>query len=204
VKLFFTIVFIAQVARGVDACAFVDRFASVHETIRALVRNVDDTADLVKRLNRTSRSRPYKRVETTIAEVRSRAKAQLEALSDIVIGLDSAPDTESKRDAMSLAAADWNAVDLVSDYAGIVLLNEREENLVSMNTSSKWLTFGVNKNSPQTAGDNYARDQLEGKINEPREALRLPELPTVRYERRCGSFTQVPRRQAREPKAGVR
>jgi len=185
----------AQTANDFNVCRLANGFDGVHATVRGLVRDVDETAALVKSLNRTSRSRPYKRVEESIASVRSHVKAMFNALSDILIALDAAPDTRAKKDATALAAADWNAVDLIADYAGAVLLNEREENLVSMNTGSQWLTFGVNKNSPQVAGDNYARDQLEGKMNEPREALRLLQVPEDRYESACNFAPR--RRQAR-------
>lgn len=196
--LMFAIVMLAQATGALNVCRLAERFDSAHAAVTSMVRDVDDMAALVKGLNRTSRSHPYKRVETIIAGVRSRAKITLNELSDIVIELDSMPDTQVKKDALSLAAADWNAVDLISDYASTVLLNEREENLVSMNTSSQWLTFGVNKNSPQVAGDNFARDQLEGKIDEPREALRLPQVPQDRYESVCNVAPR--RRQARESK----
>jgi hypothetical protein len=85
-------------------------------------------------------------------------------------------------------------MELLADYANTIVLYEREQNLVSMNVNGRpYLTFGVHKGAPQAAGDNYARDQLEGKMDEPYGARRMP----VRAEQRYARFCRATKRQAR-------
>jgi hypothetical protein len=169
-----------------SACDLLNRFDTMHTVVTDLTREVEKVDASVRHLHASSRSRPYTRIEGEGREIRLHTKLALNALSDIVIALDTLPNTRGKSAALSLTAAYWNAIELLADYASTVVLYEREENLVSMNVNGRpYFTFGVNKGAPQVAGDNYAMDQLEEKVDEPREAVRMQELPESRYGHLC-------------------
>jgi hypothetical protein len=180
-----------------NPCAFSESFQSLHGTIFLMAQDADNAANTAVRIRNTPIGRPYKRIENNWNDLSSRVEPALDRLSNFPISLDAFPDGAKKDAALDLTGAYENAISQLADYGRSVLFFERTENTFSMketdNAGHISLNFGVPMIGSKMSTRNAARNQLEGKAFEEKDALLSLRLPERRYGVLCHvSFSPSP------------
>jgi hypothetical protein len=168
------------------SCDLTNNVLAVRATIADLAQDADRANAVSRHIHNTSRSRPYKSVESDWADVKQRTSDALEKLTDIIIALDPQPDDAQKSAAENLASAYQSSLRNIVNSARSALYLERTENAVSMNRWTGYLNYSVPKAPAEVNTHAFAREQEEKYNDSGEDALRSLKLPEHLYGKACG------------------
>jgi hypothetical protein len=177
--------------KSVDgACDVADALHESHDTLGAIIADASEAEFVSKRLRRTSRWTPYKRVEAAWQRIIPRANSLIGTLSDIPIALDGLRNDAAKNAALDVVQTYQNAVLEIVDAAHFALFYERVSNGTGVASQDRGtITFGTAQQATKSSWDNYTRNAFEKETLTIGQAKRSLKLPEHRYHRVCNAFS---------------